>query len=77
MIDVIQMNKVEEKVFLLIPLFKNTEYEDKVEELSSLVSSSGAETVGYSAQYLRTVNHATLFGKGKLDEIKEDRKSVV
>lgn len=76
MIDVIQMNKVEEKVFLLIPLFKNTEYDDKVEELSSLVSSSGAETVGYSAQYLRTVNPATLFGKGKLDEIKKKAEEV-
>lgn len=76
MIDVSKMNRIDEKVFLLIPLFENKGYEDKVEELSSLVSSSDAETVGYAVQYLRTINPATLFGKGKLDEIKEKAEEV-
>ena len=44
--------------------------EDPLEELQGLVETAGVDVVGTLTQSRRTPNPATLFGSGKVDELK-------
>lgn len=66
------LRKIEEKVYLIIPVFDNKDVDERINEGISLVESSGAECVGYGIQKIREINPATLFGVGKLEEMKRD-----
>ncbi len=55
---------------------KKTDAEPLLEELSALVSSSGAKTVGYATQLIKKVSPSTVFGKGKLEEIKKQAEEL-
>lgn len=66
------LRKIEEKVYLIIPVFDDKDVEERINEGISLVESSGAECVGYGIQKIREINPATLFGVGKLEEMKRD-----
>ena len=59
-----------EKVFLLFALYDKTDISTRIEELSSLVKTAGAEVVGSEYQFIREVCPATIFGKGKLEQFK-------
>lgn len=62
--------KKTEKVFLLFALYDKTDISTRIEELSSLVKTAGAEVVGSEYQFIREVCPATIFGKGKLEQFK-------
>lgn len=74
------MDKIEdfttfyEKAYLLIPVFSSSDndVESRVQELTELVKTAGAEVVGYSFQILREISPATIFGSGKLQEMRSD-----
>ena len=78
------MDKIEdfstfyEKAYLLIPVFSvnDNDIESRVAELKELVKTAGATTVGYAFQILREVSPATIFGSGKLLEIKNEIESL-
>ncbi|MGN1061702.1 MAG: GTPase HflX, partial [Candidatus Scatosoma sp.] len=60
-----------EKIYILQPV---TEENEKyvpalIEEAKALIESAGAAVAGCSAQKLRTISPATVFGAGKLSEI--------
>ncbi len=64
--------KKTEKVFLLFALYDKTDISTRIEELSSLVKTAGAEVVGSDYQFIREVCPATIFGKGKLEQFKTE-----
>ncbi len=64
--------KKTEKVFLLFALYDKTDISTRIEELSSLVKTAGAEVVGSEYQFIREVCPATIFGKGKLEQLKTE-----
>ena len=64
--------KKTEKVFLLFALYDKTDISTRIEELSSLVKTAGAEVVGSEYQFIREVCPATIFGKGKLEQFKTE-----
>lgn len=64
--------KKTEKVFLLFALYDKTDISTRIEELSSLVKTAGAEVVGSEYQFIREVYPATIFGKGKLEQFKTE-----
>lgn len=47
--------KKTEKVFLLFALYDKTDISTRIEELSSLVKTAGAEVVGSEYQFIREV----------------------
>ncbi|MBE5742238.1 MAG: GTPase HflX [Clostridiales bacterium] len=67
-----------EKAYLLIPVFssQDADVDERVKELKELVKTAGAKTVGYSYQFLREVSPATIFGSGKLLEMKNEMNSL-
>lgn len=64
--------KIEEKVYLIIPVFDDLDVTERINESIALIESSGAECVGYGLQKIREISPATLFGKGKIEEMKAD-----
>lgn len=68
----IDKRKRNEKVFLLFALYDKTDISTRIEELSSLVKTAGAEVVGSEYQFIREVCPATIFGKGKLEQFKTE-----
>ena len=64
--------KIDEKVYLIIPVFDESDVTERINEDIALVESSGAECVGYGMQKIREISPATLFGKGKIEEMKAD-----
>lgn len=68
----IDKRKRNEKVFLLFALYDKTDISTRIEELSSLVKTAGAEVVGSEYQFIREVCPATIFGKGKLEQLKTE-----
>ena len=75
MIDNNVENEIKELVYAIVPCFdkedKNkTDY--KAEEIKNLIESDDAEFVGINKPFIREITPATVIGKGKLDEIKED-----
>ena len=63
-----------EKAYLLFPIFNGrvSELESRHTELCELVRTAGAEVVGYGFQVLREISPATIFGSGKLEEMREE-----
>lgn len=64
--------KIDEKVYLIIPVFDESDVTERINEDIALVESSGAECVGYGMQKIREISPATLFGKGKIEEMKAE-----
>ncbi|MGN1052918.1 MAG: hypothetical protein ACI4SH_05965, partial [Candidatus Scatosoma sp.] len=60
-----------EKIYILQPVTEDNEKDvpSLIEEAKALIESAGAAVAGCSAQKLRTVSPATVFGAGKLSEI--------
>lgn len=67
-------NTFYEKAYLLFPIFngKISELEGRYDEIAQLVKTAGAEVVGYGFQVLREISPATIFGSGKLEEMREE-----
>ena len=53
-----------------MPVFDDKNISDRIDELKNLVLSAGAEFVGCGMQKIREITPSTLFGKGKLEEMK-------
>lgn len=66
--------KIDEKVYLIIPVFDESDVTERINEDIALVESSGAECVGYGMQKIREISPATLFGKGKIEEMKAEAR---
>ena len=62
-----------EKIYIMQLITENNEKEarDLIEEAKSLIESAGAAVAGVTAQKLRSISPATVFGSGKLAEIAE------
>ena len=72
----IDKRKRNEKVFLLFALYDKSDISPRIEELSSLVKTAGAEVVGSGYQFIREVCPAPIFGKGKLEELKTEIRAA-
>ena len=70
MTETLNLKKIDEKVYVIVPVFEDKDLSDRIDELKNLVVSAGAEFVGYGMQKIREITPATLFGKGKLEEMK-------
>ena len=70
MIETLNIKKINEKVYTIMPVFDDKDISDRIDELKNLVLSAGAEFVGCGMQKIREITPSTLFGKGKLEEMK-------
>ncbi len=70
MTETLNIKKINEKVYAIIPVFDDKNISDRIDELKNLVLSAGAEFVGCGMQKIREITPSTLFGKGKLEEMK-------
>ena len=70
MTETLNIKKINEKVYAIMPVFDDKNISDKIDELKNLVLSAGAEFVGCGMQKIREITPSTLFGKGKLEEMK-------
>lgn len=70
MTESLNIKKINEKVYAIMPVFDDKNISDRIDELKNLVLSAGAEFVGCGMQKIREITPSTLFGKGKLEEIK-------
>ncbi|MDD4815931.1 MAG: GTPase HflX [Clostridia bacterium] len=69
--------KEKERAFLLGAIFDNREnINSQLDELERLAETAGLLVVGRTHQYIREITPATLFGKGKLEEIKTEIESL-
>ncbi|HXA42649.1 MAG TPA: GTPase HflX [Candidatus Solibacter sp.] len=62
-----------ERVYLMglgLPGVSGTKLEEQMAELAELAVTAGAEVVGSDVQHLERANPTTIFGKGKVDELK-------
>ena len=69
-IKTLNIKKINEKVYAIMPVFDDKNISDRIAELKNLVLSAGAEFVGCGMQKIREITPSTLFGKGKLEEMK-------
>lgn len=68
----IETKTVTENAYLLFPVFdKRDDFDLRLDELTRLCESAGVNVLGYDLQYVREINPATVFGSGKLEEIKD------
>lgn len=70
MTETLNIKKINEKVYAIMPVFDDKDISDRIDELKNLVLSAGAEFVGCGMQKIREITPSTLFGKGKLEEMK-------
>ncbi len=70
MTETLNIKKINEKVYTIMPVFDDKNISDRIDELKNLVLSAGAEFVGCGMQKIREITPSTLFGKGKLEEMK-------
>ena len=70
MTETLNIKKINEKVYAIMPVFDDKNISDRIDELKNLVLSAGAEFVGCGVQKIREITPSTLFGKGKLEEMK-------
>ena len=70
MTESLNIKKINEKVYAIMPVFDDKNISDRIDELKNLVLSAGAEFVGCGMQKIREITPSTLFGKGKLEEMK-------
>lgn len=70
MTETLNIKKINEKVYAIMPVFDDKNLSDRIDELKNLVLSAGAEFVGCGMQKIREITPSTLFGKGKLEEMK-------
>lgn len=70
MTETLNIKKINEKVYAIMPVFDDKNISDRIDELKNLVLSAGAEFVGCGMQKIREITPSTLFGKGKLEEMK-------
>ena len=70
MTETLNIKKINEKVYAIMPVFDDKNISDRIDELKNLVLSAGAEFVGFGMQKIREITPSTLFGKGKLEEMK-------
>lgn len=70
MTETLNIKKINEKVYAIMPVFDDKDVSDRIDELKNLVLSAGAEFVGCGMQKIREITPSTLFGKGKLEEMK-------
>lgn len=70
MTETLNIKKINEKVYAIIPVFDDKNISDRIDELKNLVLSAGAEFIGCGMQKIREITPSTLFGKGKLEEMK-------
>lgn len=59
-----------QKIIIIEPLFDDEDYEKKIEEITALIDSAGAEAVCTVCQKIKTVTPSTFIGKGKVQEVK-------
>lgn len=69
MTETLNIKKINEKVYAIMPVFDDKNISDRIDELKNLVLSAGAEFVGCGMQKIREITPSTLFGKGKLEEM--------
>ncbi|MBQ3571704.1 MAG: GTPase HflX, partial [Clostridia bacterium] len=60
-----------EIAFLIIPIESQSEQDEKVNEISSLTESAGANVIGYQCVKINKIIPSTYIGKGKAEEIKQ------
>ena len=72
MTETLNIKKINEKVYAIMPVFDDKNISDRIDELKNLVLSAGAEFDGCGMQKIREITPSTLFGKGKLEEMKID-----
>lgn len=70
MTETLNIKKINEKVYAIMPVFDDKNISDRIDELKNLVLSAGAEFVGCGMQKIREITPSMLFGKGKLEEMK-------
>ena len=70
MTETLNIKKINEKVYVIMPVFDDKNISDRIDELKNLVLSAGADFVGCGMQKIRDITPSTLFGKGKLEEMK-------
>lgn len=70
MTETLNIKKINEKVYAIMPVFDDKNISDRIDELKNLVLSAGAEFVGCGMQKIREITPSTLFGKGKLEKMK-------
>lgn len=70
MTETLNLKKINEKVYAIMPVFDDKDISDRIDELKNLVLSAGAKFVGCGMQKIREITPSTLFGKGKLEEMK-------
>lgn len=72
MVQTYEVKEEQEKVVLVsVCLGETIDALESLDELSELIKTAGAKTVGQIIQNRDTVNLATYVGKGKIEEIKE------
>lgn len=72
MAEMIELKEQEERVILVaVSIDDNDDTVHSVEELSELVSTAGAVTVGTVIQNRENIHPGTYVGKGKIEEIRE------
>lgn len=72
MAEMIELKEQEERVILVaVSTDDNDDTVNSVQELSELVSTAGAVTVGTVIQNRENIHPGTYVGKGKIDEIRE------
>ena len=72
MAEMIELNDIQERVILVgVSTHDNDDTHKSLDELSELVATAGAVTVGRVVQNLDQIHPGTYVGKGKLEEIKE------
>lgn len=72
MTETLNIKKINEKVYAIMPVFDDKNISDRIDEIKNLVLSAGAEFVGCGMQKIREITPSTLFGKGKLEEMKNE-----
>lgn len=73
----IETKTVTENAYLLFPVYdKRDDFGLRLDELTRLCESAGVNVLGYDVQYVREINPATVFGSGKLEEIKNKISSL-
>lgn len=77
MTETLNLRKIDEKVYVIVPVFDDKDLSDRIDELKNLVLSAGAEFVGYGIQKIREITPSTLFGKGKLEKMKLEAEANV
>lgn len=73
MVKAMTNNAFTENAYLLFPIFdKRDNIQSRLNELTKLCESANVTVIGYDSQFIREINPSTVFGSGKLQNIKDN-----